>query len=534
MNPFTDMTYAAAITRIATVFGEREALVWRSERYSFADVKVHADTASARLYGLGCRPGDTISLWLANRPEFLWIWLGASQAGLITVMVNTRLSAEEAAYQFAQSDSRVVVVAGQDDRRDHLGDLAGLTPVVDGGAPGGRLHMLQHVIVCDPPDRPAAGVHLWANLPAAEPSVEVRATDPNSTAVIVYSSGTTALPKGAMLTHAVWRKAFDHGERFRQSADDRLYLCVPLYSILANVNGVLTFWSRGSAVVLDDRFEPRRTLATIAQERCTAAYLLPLMIERLLADDAFADADLSSLRTGIVLSSDPEHHRLAIERLGMPELVTSFGMTETSSAVSRTWWSDPVDHKVATHGRPLPDIEVRIVDPETGCPLPADHQGEIQVRGYCVMKGYYRKPDETARAFTSDGWYRTGDAGTLRADGILVFHHRLGDSYKHKGYNVSTAEVEAALTALPCVREAAVVPMPAGSAGETGCAFIVAADGAVPSEDEILGALKRTLAGFKLPGRVLIVDALPRTATGKVQKHRLRDRAVAASRSAIP
>jgi acyl-CoA synthetase (AMP-forming)/AMP-acid ligase II len=528
VNDFTGKTYAEALEMLGERYGEAEALVFGGQRYTFRDVKAEADRASRKLLRLGCRPGDKVALWLPNRPEFLWVWLGASQAGLVTVMLNTRLKRDEAAYQLKQSDSRAVVVPGEGGFRDFLEELAALSPVVAGGRAGGELPALENVIACDPPGLDYPGVFTWDRLDEAPADGGMYARDPDAPALIVYSSGTTALPKGAMLTHAVWRKAFDHGERFRQSADDRLYLCVPLFSILANVNGALTFWSRGSCVVLDERFEAEKALATIERERCTAVYLLPLMIDRLLAYDGFEAFDLSSLRTGIVVSSNPGHQSLAAEKLGLRDLVTSYGMTETSSAVTRTWWSDPLEVRTTTHGKPLPDIEVRVAEPETDAPLPPGAVGEIQVRGYNVMAGYYNKPAETARAFTPDGWYRTGDLGEMLPDGALRYHRRHGDGFKYKGFNVSTAEVEAAIRCQDGVREAAVVGLPAGAAGEVGGAFVVPEPGGTLSAEELMDALSAQLASFKLPAHVFFLDALPKTAgTDKVQKYRLKEFALA-------
>jgi acyl-CoA synthetase (AMP-forming)/AMP-acid ligase II len=530
VNPFKGQTYAEALAFLARRYGDREALVFGASRYSFRDVKAHADRAARRLHAVGCRPGDKVALWLPNRPEFLWLWLGASQSGLVTVMLNTRLTRTEAAYQLAQSDSRVVAVPGAGAFRDFLGDLAALSPVAGGARPGGELPCLQRVIACDAAGPEHPGVDPWERIDVSASAGAVSpATDADAPALIVYSSGTTALPKGAMLTHAVWRKAYDHGDRFRQSADDRLYLCVPLFSILANVNGVLTFWSRGSCVVLDERFDAERALATIARERCTAVYLLPLMIERLLDHGGLDGFDLSALRTGIVVSSTPGHQALAVETLGLRDLVTSYGMTETSSAVTRTWWSDPLELRTTTHGTPLPDIEVRIAAPGTDRPLPPGETGEIQVRGYNVMAGYYNKPEETRRAFTADGWFRTGDLGEMRPGGLLRYRGRRGDGYKYKGFNVSTAEVEAALRTLDGVQDAAVVGLPAGAAGKVGGAFVVAEPGRTLCAERLLDALGGQLAAFKRPAHVFLVDRLPKTAgTDKVQKYRLKEMAQAA------
>jgi acyl-CoA synthetase (AMP-forming)/AMP-acid ligase II len=539
MNPFVGKTYGESLRLLAERYGAREALVFRGRRWSFSALKDEVDRASARLGALGLQPGEKVAIWMPNRPEFLFYWLGASQIGLVTVMLNTRLKREEVAYQLHQSDTVAVIVPGGGAFRDFLAELAALCPAMTAGAAealrSAELPALRHVIAVDPPPPGYPGVHDWSVPAPATLPVPPLATDPEAVALIAYSSGTTALPKGAMLTHVVWRKAADHGDRFRQTADDRLYLCVPLFGILSTINGVLTFWSRGSAVVLDDHFDAETALRTLAAERCTAAYVLPVMIEQMLAHPDFDTFDLSALRTGIVLSVDPDVLRTAATRLGMRELFTSYGMTETSSAVTRTWWSDPLEIRVNTHGKPLPDIEVRVADPETGAPVPVGAVGEIQVKGYCVTPGYYKMPERTRQAFTADGWFKTGDAGKMLADGNLKFLHRLNDGYKYNGFNVSTTEVEAELLKHPDVEGAAVLGIPDKKHGEIGVAFVIPRAGATVAGDEIVAFLRLRIASYKLPRHVFTASEFPLTGgTGKVQKYRLREIALERLAGAAP
>ncbi len=529
MNEFQGKTYGQALSHLVERFADREALVFRGTRYSFRDVRRESDLAAARLAALGLRPGDKVAIWLPNRPELLWYWLGAAATGLVAVIMNTRLKHDEVAYQLRQSDSRAVIVPGAGSFRDFLGDVAAICPQVRTARPGQiespALPLMRHVIACDPFDGAYAGVHDFSLPPSGPLPVPPYETDPLKPAMIAYSSGTTALPKGVILTHVVWRKVADHGERFRQTAEDRLYLAVPLFGILASINGVLTFWSRGSCVVLEERFEASTALKVLDAERCTVAYLLPLMVEQLANHPNRADYDLGGLRTGIVVTTDPEVLRMAARELGMRELFSSFGMTETSTAVTRTWWSDPLETRLSSNGKPLPDIEIRVADPDTNEILPTGQSGEIQVKGYCVTPGYYNKPDDTARAFTADGWFKTGDAGYFLEDGSLKFSARLKDSYKHNGFNVSTTEVESVLRQHPAVKEAAVVSLPDRTHGEVGFAFVIARRDT--SADDILSFLRTRLATFKLPRTVTFVKEFPYTAgTGKVQKFQLKEMAM--------
>jgi acyl-CoA synthetase (AMP-forming)/AMP-acid ligase II len=515
MNPFIGLTVGRSLRLLAAQFGAREALVFGGRRWTFGQVVEEVDRAAARLGTLGLAPGDKVALWLPNRPEFLWYWLAAGQIGLVAVMLNTRLKHDEAAYQLAQSDSRAAIVPGAGAFRDFIGEVTRMRS---------ELPKLVHVLAIDRLAQPVAGVIDWSGSPPPGLPQPPHAEEPDDPVLIAYSSGTTALPKGAMLTHCLFRKAWDHGPRFAQTPDDRLYLCVPLFGILSAVNGVLTFWSRGSAVVLSERFEAREALRTLQDERCTAVYLLPLMIDQMLADPAFSSFDLSRLRTGIVVSVDPAVLRRAAEDLGMRGLFTSYGMTETSSAVTRTRYDDPLEVRTTSHGMTLPDIEVRIADPDTDQPLADGGFGEIQVRGYCVMKGYYNKPEETQRSFSRDGWFKSGDGGFRRPDGNFQFQRRLKDGYKFNGFNVSTPEVEAAIQQHPGILAAAVLGLPDRSHGEVGAAFVILREDSGPLRpDDIVEFLKPRIASYKLPRHVFVVAEFPLTAgTGKVQKFKLR------------
>jgi len=541
LNPYRGLTYAQALDRLATLWGEREALAFGGRRWTFREVRAEIDRASARLAALGLRPGDKVAIWMPNRPEFLWTWFGASQMGLVAVFLNTRLRQDEFVYQIAQSDARLVVVPGQGAFRDFLGDLLAACPGLRTHQPG-ALHSRQFphlmaVACCDPPPEGLAGVLDWSAPPAPGLAVPPPATDHDAPALIAYSSGTTALPKGAMLTHCIWRKAYDGGLRIGLSPEDGLYLCVPLFGVLGSLNGVLTFWAHGARVVLDERFEAERALATLARERLTAMHLLPAMIYQMVEHPRFAQFDLGRLRCGVVLSSNPDVLRDAAQRLGVRGVVTGYGLTESTGLVTRVHWTDPLDARLASQGTPLPDCPIRVVDPETLRDLPPGEQGEIWIGGYSVMPGYYNKPEETRTAITPDGWLRSGDAGYLTPEGAVVFLHRLKDGYKHKGFNVSTPEVEAVAARHPAVQSVAVVGVPDRRWGEVGVAFVIPKPGARLEAEAFLAFLGERLAGFKVPARMFVVDAFPLTGgTEKVQKFKLKEKAVAllARERAVP
>lgn len=527
-NPYQDTTYAEAIALLVARYGERPALVFQGRRHSFADVQRAVDRASRRLAQLGLRRGDKIAIWLPNRPQFLWYWLGAAQLGLVAVFLNTRLKRDEFLYQLRQSDSRALITAGDGAFRDFIGELSvACAEIARQDADCLQLAALpamRHVISLDPCAAKLRGVTDWSAAFADGTALPDLQRDPLQPALIAYSSGTTALPKGAMLTHCCWRKAWDGGVRFDLQPSDKLLLCVPLFGVLGFLSGILMFWTHGCAVVLEERFDADRCLLLLQEECCTCVHLLPVMIEQLLAHPGFPSARLGALRAGIVLSNDPAILRRAAEKLGVRGASSGYGMTESTGLVTRGWLDEPLEQRLKSHGTPLPGCAIRIVDPESGKDLPPGETGEIWIGGYSVMAGYYNKPEDNARAITPDGWLRSGDAGYMNPDGTLVFLQRLKDGYKHNGFNVSTLEVEAALLQHPMLSEAAVVSVPHDRFGEVGIAFVIAKPGEAPAAADILAFLGSRIASFKVPAEVVELREFPRTGgTEKVQKFKLRE-----------
>jgi acyl-CoA synthetase (AMP-forming)/AMP-acid ligase II len=538
-NPFVNKTYAESLALIAERFAEREALVFHDQRFTYAELKRHVDAASVRFASLGLERGDRVALWLPNRPEFLWYWLGAAQLGLVVVVLNTRLTLKEMAYQLGQSESRAVLIPGDGAFRPFDAEIKTLCPEIADATPGNlqaaALPELRYVIVCDPlKDRPAGATDWSGPLPLDEPLPPL-AQDPYAATLISYSSGTTALPKGALITHCVWRKAYDIGERIDQTPDEKLYLCIPLFGSMAMMNGIAPFLARGSSIVLDERFEPGQMLRKLEQHRCTATHLLPTMVEQLAAHPALPKTDLSNLRIGWVLSDNARILDMVSDDLGIPGVMTGYGLTETTTVLTRNRWDDPRQVRLGTQGYALPDVELRIADPVTGAELPRGEVGEIWARSYCVMKGYYKKPDEFARAMAPGGWFKTGDLGVLDSTGRVTFKGRAGDGYKSRGFNVSPAEVEAAVASHPAVAAAAVVGLPHDAHGTVGIAFVVANENAAASEAELLAWIKPQLSSFKIPERIYLIESLPLTdGTGKVQKFPLRELASRYSREGAP
>ncbi len=297
---------------------------------------------------------------------------------------------------------------------------------------------------------------------------------------------------------------------------------------MGSLGGILTMWSHGARVVLAERFNVDDCVEALIAERCTALHLLPVMIDTLVAHSRYKEVvDMGALRTGVALTNNPAALRRIAEELRIRGAVTSYGMTELSGPVTRSRWDEPLEIRVETQGAPLPDVSIRIVDPDTGQDMPAGSEGEIWIGGYCVMLGYYNKSEETQRNITTDGYLKSGDLGILNADGTLKFLRRLKDGYKHKGFNVSTPEIEAVVSKHRDVAAVAVVGVPDQLYGEIGIAFVVLRMDSVLSTNLLIEYMSERLASYKIPSHVFAVDALPVTAgTEKIQKFKLRELAM--------
>lgn len=528
MNPFRNMTYSQSISYIADKFADREGVVFRDQRFTYADIKREIDSASARYASLGLKPGDKVAILLPNRPEFIWCWLGASQMGLVAVMINTRLRQEELSYQLAQSDTRAVIIPGEGAFRDFLAELSELAPGIRDGEPGAlgseKLPELSYVLVVDDFDPQYKGALSWQGLASGDLPMPEMEADPNAAGLISYSSGTTALPKGAMITHCVWRKAYDIGDRVDMTPEDCLYMAIPMFGSMAILNGVLPYLARGAKLVIGEQFDAEKCLAAVEKEKVTAMHLLPPTVKQLIECPNFDKYDRSSLKISYTLSIDPDILDAVADVIGIPGVMTGYGLTETTTVATRNRWDDPREIRHTTQGWALPDVEIKIVDPETFKELPDNEPGEIWVRGYCVMLGYYKKPAETEAAIRPDGWFRTGDMGKMDSTGRIQFLGRLGDGYKSRGFNVSPEEVEFTINQHPSVYAAAVIGVPDPVAEKIGAAFVIKRKGCELDEQTLLDFLKPKLSGYKMPKYVFFVDELPLTpGTGKVQKFKLRE-----------
>jgi acyl-CoA synthetase (AMP-forming)/AMP-acid ligase II len=497
----------------------RQAVIADDEAVSYGELSRLASQAALGFLELGIREGDKVALWLPDGVPFLAAALGAWRIGAIVVAVNPRFRAGEVAYVLGQSDSVAVVLSEQAGSTNQVDLLRQIWAELPG---------LQHA-VCLAPDHP--GLRAWSNLLAlgaqhasnARLASAEREVQPSGVALFQYTSGSTAFPKAVMLSHATLaRNAWHVGEALALTPEDTYLVPLPSFHVGGLVTGALAALERGSRLVVMARFDPEAMLRLIQTHRCTTLAGVETTYLMALNHPEFGRYDLSSLRKCLALGTGELIRRIHTE-MGIASVCTLYGMSELGPNVTLVHVGEPLETSLRTMGRPHPGIELRIADPETGAPLAPNQTGEICVRGWNLMQGYYKQPEETARIIDAEGWLHTGDLGQLDAQGYLVFVGRLKHVVRVGGENVSAEEVEDCLTAHPAVKVAQVVAGPDPRLGEVCVGYVELRESAATSEEELIAYCRERLAGFKVPRRIRFVGEWPMTGSGKIQRLQLKE-----------
>jgi fatty-acyl-CoA synthase len=482
-------------------------------RTTYAQMCREAEAFAGALAGLGIEAGDTIAVNLPNWPEWLTTALATARLGAILVPVNPGLGAHELTYQLRHAEASVLVTAERYGTRDFvelfdelIADLPDVQYLV---AVGGGDYWYD--------DRVFPYRDLVSKGGRLEPAA---ARDADAPLAILYTSGTMGKPKGVRLSHRnVVETAAAVNAVLGLTATDSVLAAVPLFTIFgASVAaGAL---AAGATIVLDERFEPAATVALMARERVSVCHGVPTMFHLLVREPGFGPERLPALRTGIIAGSPvPPDLVAAVRRTCDVEI--AYGLTETGPTVSITRPEDPPDRRVETVGRPLPGVEVRIVDLGTGELHGREAVGELAVRGPNVMAGYHRMPAETRRSFTPEGYLLTGDLAMVDEEGYVRIVGRRKEMIIRGGYNVYPREVEDVLRAHPGVEEVCVVGVPHEVLGEMVCACVVPSEGAILRGEDITDYARRQMADYKVPDLVRFFDALPLTPSGKVKRREL-------------
>jgi fatty-acyl-CoA synthase len=532
------LTFADVLGRTAERFGDRDALVFPrlGHRQSYAAFRAEVRRCARALLALGVGPGEHVGIWATNWPQWVVVQFAAAHVGAVLVNINPAYRAHELAYVLNQADITTLFLADSFKGVDFFDILAGVCPELAGCPPGGLCSpacpRLRRVIRIRPDRRPGAWgwddfQDMAATLPEADLHRRQAETRAGDVVNIQYTSGTTGFPKGAMLTHRnLLMNAYYVGRRLAFTETDRLCIPVPFYHCFGCVMGTLLCAVYGAAMVIpSETFDPGATLEAIQNERCTAVYGVPTMFIAELHHPGFAAFDLGDLRTGIMAGSlcPIEVMREVVGRMSVRDLTIAYGLTEASPVITQTEASDSLEHRVATVGKPLPGLEVKLVTPGSTESLPAGRPGELMVRGHGVTKGYYNKPAETAEAITPDGWLHTGDLALQTADGYYRITGRIKDLIIRGGENIYPREIEDFLYTHPDVADVQVVGLPDECRGEEVCAWIRLRTGAALTEEEVRQFCRGRIAHYKVPRYVAFVEEFPTTVTGKVQKFKLRE-----------
>ena len=496
------------------------ALVCEQGRFTYRELADRAARVAGALRAGGVRRGDRVGLLLSNRVEWLDVCLGAGAIGAVAVPLSTWSTRLELGVLLQDAGLALLVAAARFGERDFEADLLALS---------GTLNMpdADRVWLLDGPDRNfpryAERVESAAMIESSPPGEGPCAGDD---ALVLYTSGSTSAPKAVPLRQfAVIENGFNIGERMGLSADDRVLLASPLFWAFGGSNALPATFTHGATLVLMDKFDATLALATIERERCTAIYTLPAMTSALARHADYDRRRLSSLRTGVTIGST-EEFLFAVETLGADELCNIYGATETCGNCCVTWHHWPLQRRALCQGPPLPGQQLRFVDEATGAPVPAGTPGLAEVRGYTTLGYLGASAEQNVKAFTADGFYRTGDMGLLNADGDFVFVGRVSDMIKRAGINVSPAEVEAVLLRHPSVHQAAVVGVPDAARGERIFAFVVTKENAHFDAAALMRHCAAEASKYKLPDHIEPCDSLPLTATGKLQRRELKQLAV--------
>jgi fatty-acyl-CoA synthase len=513
-------TLGALLDEMAAAHPAAEAVVFQGQRLTYAELRERTETLARALLAIGVERGDRVALLLPNRPEWLIGAFAAARVGAVTVAVSTFSTPREIAWTLEHAQPRVLITMEAFRGRPYLEVVAEL---------GGCLPELRAVVSVE--GRRPEGVYAWDALLAR--AGEARGTalaaaesavTPADVAFVLYTSGSTATPKGVMLAHgALIANGFDIGERMRLTSADRLWLAVPLFWSFGSANALPAILTHGGTLVLQESFEPGEALALLDGERCSVYYGMANMARALLEHPDRARYRLASMRTGLTIGL-PEDVQMTMEAVNALELCNGDGITETYGNCAVTDAHDPLEQRLTTQGRPLPGMRIRAVDQATGRPLPPGEVGELRVRGH-LTPGYYREPEQTRAAFDAEGWLLTGDLGLLDEDGRVCFRGRLKELIKTGGANVAPLEVEAVLMAHAAVKQAYVVGVPDPARGEVGVAAVELREGAAATAEALTAYCRERLASYKVPARIVFrkADEFPRTATGKVLKPRLRE-----------
>ena len=532
-----ELTLSALLRQKTAEYPDNEFMVYsdRDLRFTYTQFDKRVDDMACGLYAIGVRKGDHVGIWATNVPDWLTYMFACARLGAVAVTVNTSYKLHELEYLVKQSDLTTLCLTDGVKDSNYVSMIKELVPELDeyerGCLKSKLFPCLRNVVFMGP--EKFKGLYSTPELLLLGQHVDIdiihdieKSVTQNDVVNMQYTSGTTGFPKGVMLTSRnIINNGYSIGECMRYTNKERVCLPVPLFHCFGIVLGVMAVLSHGATHVLLESFDPLLALASIHKEKCTAIYGVPTMYIAELNHPMFSMFDMSSLRTGIMAGSlcPVELMKQVMDKMNMKEITSVYGLTETSPGMTQSHWDDTLEVKATTVGRELPDIEVKVLDPETNEECPVGVQGEMCCRGYNIMKGYYKMPKETEEIIDENGFLHSGDLGVKGEDGNYRITGRIKDMIIRGGENIYPREIEEFLSAMPEIRDIQVAAVKSKRYGEITGAFIILHEGKTLTEQDVIEFCRDKLAKFKWPQLVMFVDEFPLTGSGKIQKFKLTE-----------
>ncbi len=534
------ITIGDLFDEVASRFPDRDALIDipRGRKYSYRELLAIVNQLARGFLKLGIAQGEHLALWTPNISEYIVTELAAAKIGAVLVSVDTNAQTPQLEYLLRQSDSASVIMSEGIEGAEYTGMIRELCPEVDSSEPGHldcpALPELRRLVVIS--DRTRPGMRTWGEvlesgrgLPDLLLSERQSACRQDDVVTLLYTSGTTGAPKGVMSTHVgIVNTTQASAETQRLTEEDRLCLSVPLAHMFGCICVTLAAVIKGAAIVIPaETFDPGKFLEAITRERCTAIYGSPGAFIAMMEHPDYAPGNLRSLRTGIMGGAQCplEVMKRVVEEMGVREIVIGYGQTEASSWITMTRPDDPLELRVSTVGRPIPNVEVKLIDPQSGREVPTGAIGEICARGL-NMRGYYKMPAATANAIDSEGWLHTGDLATMDRNGYVRTAGRLKEVIARGEETIYPTEIEEILFSHPKISNVQIFGVPSKASGEDVAAWIKLEEGASVTEEEILCYCRERLPSSRLPRYIKFVSDFPLTPLGKVQKFKMREIAI--------
>ncbi|MBR2473294.1 MAG: AMP-binding protein [Clostridia bacterium] len=535
-----DMTFSQVLDQLVETFPNQYAFRFTTLNYTrtYEEFREDVDTFARALVALGVKAGDKVAVWSTNLPQWYISFWATVKLGAVLVTMNTAYKIREAEYLLRQADVHTLVMCDSYRDSNYVSIMKELCPELqyqDAFKPlhCKRLPVLRHIITLESKQK---GCLTWqdalsfsAQVPKDEVYRLASKVHPDDVCNMQYTSGTTGFPKGVMLTHRnIVNNGKCIGDRMDLSTADRMMIQVPMFHCFGMVLAMTAAMTHSAMLSPIPYFSPKSSLACIKQERITCFHGVPTMFIALLEHKDFNPDDFSYMRTGIMAGSPCPISVMkdVVEKMNMKEITIVFGQTESSPGCTMSSTDDPLEVRVATVGRPLPEIECKIVDPETGEECPDGVNGEFVARGYNLMKGYYKMPDATSSTIDAEGWLHTGDLACRTPEGNFRITGRLKDMIIRGGENIYPKEIEEFLYTHPKIKDVQVIGVPSAQFGEEIMACIVLKQGETMTEKEVKDYVYNNMAKHKVPSYVDFVDSFPMNAAGKILKYKMREDAV--------